>query len=56
VLCGRQDQLTPLENSAEMAQAIPRAKLIVVEECGHMSTLERPQAVNKAMREWLMSS
>jgi pimeloyl-ACP methyl ester carboxylesterase len=53
VLCGRQDKLTPLENSEQMAAAIPGAKLVVVEECGHMSTLERPDAVNRAMRKWL---
>ena len=53
VLCGRQDRLTPLENSEEMARAIPGAKLVVVEECGHMSTLERPEQVNRAMRNWL---
>lgn len=53
VLCGRQDQLTPLENSEEMAAAIPGAKLVIVEECGHMSTLERPEIVNNAMRKWL---
>ena len=53
VLCGRQDRLTPLENSEQMAAAIPGATLVVVEECGHVSTLERPEAVNKAMREWL---
>jgi pimeloyl-ACP methyl ester carboxylesterase len=56
VLCGRQDQLTPLENSEEMAAAIPGAKLVIVEECGHMSTLERPQVVNKAIRQWLLRS
>ena len=55
VLCGRQDQLTPLENSEEMAAAIPGAKLVVVEECGHMSTLEQPEVVNAAMREWLIA-
>jgi pimeloyl-ACP methyl ester carboxylesterase len=53
VLCGRQDRLTPLENSEEMAQTIPGAKLMVVEECGHVSTLERPEFVNRAMRGWL---
>ena len=53
VLCGRQDRLTPLRNSEEMAQAIPGARLVVVEECGHMSTLERPKEVNRAMRKWL---
>lgn len=53
VLCGREDQLTPLENSEEMAAAIPGAKLEVVEACGHMSTLERPAEVNRALRDWL---
>ena len=53
VLCGRQDRLTPLENSEQMAAAIPGAKLVVVEECGHLPTLERPAEVNRAMRSWL---
>src|SRR3954467_11923699 len=53
VLCGRQDRLTPLENSEEMAGAIPGAQLMVIEQCGHMSTLERPAEVNSALRTWL---
>jgi pimeloyl-ACP methyl ester carboxylesterase len=53
VLCGRQDRLTPLYNSEQMAAAIPGAKLVVVEDCGHVSTLERPEIVNAALREWL---
>ncbi len=54
MLCGRQDRLTPLENSEQMAAAIRSAKLVVLEECGHMSTLERPAQVNRALRDWLM--
>jgi pimeloyl-ACP methyl ester carboxylesterase len=54
VLCGRQDQLTPLECSEEMAAAIPGSNLVVVEECGHLATLERPEIVNAALREWLV--
>jgi pimeloyl-ACP methyl ester carboxylesterase len=42
VLCGREDQLTPLDCSEEMAAAIPGATLVVIERCGHMSTLEKP--------------
>jgi len=53
VLCGRQDQLTPPECSEEMAAAIPGARLVLVEECGHLSTLERPDEVNRAIRNWL---
>lgn len=53
VLCGREDQLTPLADSEFIANAIPGAKLVVIEECGHLSTLERPGEVNAALREWL---
>ncbi|MDP6573752.1 MAG: alpha/beta fold hydrolase [Rhodospirillales bacterium] len=53
VLCGRQDALTPLEVHQEMAGAMPRASLVVVEDCGHLATLEQPQAVNAALRDWL---
>lgn len=53
VLCGRQDQITPLDCSEEMAAAVPDARLVVLEDCGHMSTLERPEAVNEALRQWL---
>jgi pimeloyl-ACP methyl ester carboxylesterase len=55
VLCGRQDALTPLEVHEEMAAVISAARLVVVEECGHLSPLERPAAVSAAMREWLLS-
>lgn len=53
VLCGRQDQLTPVALHEEMAALIPGALLETVEACGHLSTLERPDAVNAALRRWL---
>ena len=53
VLCGRQDQLTPLDRHEEMAAGINSAKLEVLEDCGHMSTMERPDQVNRALRQWL---
>ena len=53
VLCGREDQLTPLAFSEEMAQAILGARLVVIGDCGHVSTLERPREVSLAMRDWL---
>ena len=53
VLCGRQDQLTPLDRHEEMAAGIQGAKLDVIEECGHVSTMERPDQVNRALRRWL---
>ena len=53
VLCGRQDALTPLERSLEMADAIPGARLSVLEQCGHLSSLEHPTRVSAALRAWL---
>ncbi len=53
VICGRQDQLLPLEHSEEIARGIPGAELIVIEECGHLPTMEKPVETNTAMREWL---
>ena len=53
VLCGRQDQLTPFELHAEMAAAIPGAALVAVEDCGHLSPLEKPEAVSALLRYWL---
>ncbi|MEW5703418.1 MAG: alpha/beta fold hydrolase [Pseudomonadota bacterium] len=53
ILCGAEDKLTPLPVHEEMAALIPGARLVVVPECGHLSTMERPQAVSAAMRAWL---
>ena len=53
VMCGDADLVTPLEHSREIAAAIPGAELVVVERCGHMLTMERPDAVNAALQRWL---
>ena len=53
VLCGRQDALTPLERHEEMARAIPGAVLEIIENCGHLSTLEKPAEVSAALKRWL---
>jgi pimeloyl-ACP methyl ester carboxylesterase len=53
VVCGRQDALTTLAQHKEMAALIPGAELVVIEECGHISSLERPEEVTVALRGWL---
>ena len=53
VLCGRQDRLTPLAEHETMAASIPTASLVVVEDCGHLSTMAQPEAVSAAMGDWL---
>lgn len=53
VLAGDKDQLTPPERAREMADGIAGATLAIVPDCGHMSTMERPEAVNAALLAWL---
>ena len=55
VLVGEADTLTPPDRAAEMADGIPGAQLVEVPESGHLSTLERPDAVTEALLEWLRS-
>ena len=53
VIVGRQDQVTPLPRSEEMAADIANAQLAVIEECGHMAPLEKPAEVTAVLRSWL---
>lgn len=53
VLVGEGDELTPPERAAEMARAIPGAREVRVPDCGHLSTLERPHEVTRALMAWL---
>lgn len=53
VLVGDGDTLTPPDLSQEMATAIPGAQLVVVPDCGHLSTIEKPDAVNAALVTWV---
>lgn len=54
VICGRQDQGTPLKVSEEIAAAVPGARLNVIEDCGHLSAIEQPHAVTALLRDWLL--
>jgi pimeloyl-ACP methyl ester carboxylesterase len=53
VLVGDGDVLTPPELSKEIAAGVRGAELVVVPNCGHLSTIEKPDAVNKVLTEWL---
>jgi pimeloyl-ACP methyl ester carboxylesterase len=56
VLVGDGDELTPPELSAEIAGAIPGARLVVVAGSGHLSTLDQPRQVTQALVEWLRAT
>lgn len=53
VLVGDGDELTPPDLAKEISDGIAGARLVVVSGCGHLSTLEQPEAVNAAMAGWL---
>lgn len=53
VVVGRQDVLTPPALAMELAAGIPEARLEVLEDCGHLATLERPAETTAALRRWL---
>jgi pimeloyl-ACP methyl ester carboxylesterase len=52
VLCGREDGLSASERQRQMAALIPRSKFVVIETCGHMAPMERPEETTSAMLEW----
>jgi pimeloyl-ACP methyl ester carboxylesterase len=55
VVCGRDDAATPLFLSEEMAAAITGSELLVIEQCGHLITMEKPAETNAILKKWLDS-
>ena len=53
VLCGRDDGLCPMHRHELMHSLLPNSTLEVIENAGHLPTLENPTATNKALKIWL---
>lgn len=53
VIHARQDNVFSLEEHQELANQIKNAKLAIVEDSGHMSPMEMPQAITALLRYWL---
>jgi pimeloyl-ACP methyl ester carboxylesterase len=53
VLCGEHDLLTPPARHEEIAAAVRGSTFVKVPACGHLSTLEKPLEVNRALSAWL---
>jgi 3-oxoadipate enol-lactonase len=53
VMVGEHDAPAPPEVAAEMADAIPGARLEILPGAGHLSNLEAPEAFNRALESFL---
>lgn len=53
VLTSDTDSMMPPDASSEIANGIPGAKLVTIQDCGHLTQLEKPQAVTDALLDWL---
>ena len=56
VLCGADDPVMPVKRHEVMAELISNATLVAVPDAGHLPTLEQPNAVTDALRDWLGSA
>jgi pimeloyl-ACP methyl ester carboxylesterase len=56
VMCGRQDPVTPVPDHEAMAAKVQGARLEIIEDCGHLSTIEQPEAVNRVLADWLRAT
>lgn len=54
VLCGEDDGMVPPENSRQIAAAIPKARLQLIPQCGHLPMLEKPAEVADAVLGFLL--
>jgi pimeloyl-ACP methyl ester carboxylesterase len=53
LLWGRQDRFSGVDRALAVAARVPSASLVVLEDCGHLPTLEQPEASTRAARAWL---
>ena len=52
-IVGRQDSWSPVSQHETLAASVRGATLTIIEACGHMSTVERPREVTRALADWL---
>jgi pimeloyl-ACP methyl ester carboxylesterase len=53
VLCGHEDAWSPPARHQQIARAVPGSVLVDIPDCGHMCTMERPEAIDAALLAWL---
>jgi pimeloyl-ACP methyl ester carboxylesterase len=56
VIVGANDTLTPPELAREIVNGVSGAQLVVIDDCGHLSALEQPDAVSQAIKTFLQDA
>ena len=56
VICGSEDRLSPPDVMKSMANKISNSKFVLIESAGHMTPIENPPAVNKAIRDFMIEN
>ncbi len=49
VICGCEDTICPVRFHEYMAHEIPDANLVVIDDCGHLSSIEQPAVVTEEL-------
>lgn len=55
VVVGDEDEISPLADARAIAEAVPEARLAVIEKAGHLSAIEQPDAFNRVVAEFVKS-
>ncbi len=53
IAVGRHDAWSPLARHEAMHRVLPQARLAVVEDAGHMTTMEQPACVSRQLLDWM---
>lgn len=53
IICGTDDQLTPVKSSRHLHKSIPHSRLVLIPRAGHMVMAEQPAPVNQAIEQFL---
>jgi pimeloyl-ACP methyl ester carboxylesterase len=53
IICGKQDSWSPPERHQQLAELIPHSELRLIDDCGHMSTMEQPDEMLSILEEWM---
>ena len=54
IMCGSEDKLCPVERHEMMHNMISNSDLKIINNAGHMPTLEQPRETTEVLKEWLM--